>query len=352
MKPNKVSKATLKKRRLSTDVRHLLRLIADHRGRAGLALQGNEMEVRVSTMPSQGDMLNQALHNAAHLCSYVRSFCRNREYTAKQPGVAGTRIITAGGCFMTQAWIPVFVITALCAGCTLDATTAKADKEIQEPDHGWVSLFDGKTLTGWQVLCRAQDKDKNYWKVEDGALCADVPKGSKHDYVWLLTVAEYADFELKVRVQAFAGRPGNSGIQLRSRYDEKAEWLDGPQVDINPPGPWRNGFIYDETREVKKWLSPIMGPPQMAKPEHAPKGWKWAQADKEDLWNDVHIICKGTRIRTVVNGVPVVDYDGAGHLDDDAHQKHGVGMKGHIGLQIHPGDQLRIRFKDLQLKRL
>lgn len=69
-----------------------------------------------------------------------------------------------------------------------------------------------------------------------------------------------------------------------------------------------------------------------------------------ELRMKVHIVCKGTRIRTVINGVTIADYDGAGRLDDEAHRAHNVGMKGHIGLQIHSGKQLLIRFKDVEVR--
>jgi hypothetical protein len=55
---------------------------------------------------------------------------------------------------------------------------------------------------------------------------------------------------------------------------------------------------------------------------------------------------------TVLEDVTVADYDGAGRLDDEAHQSHRVGLKGHIGLQIHPGKELLIRFKDIQVREL
>jgi hypothetical protein len=214
----------------------------------------------------------------------------------------------------------------------------------------WKKLFDEKSLNGWMVKCRSQDKDKNYWKVDKGTITAEVPEGSRHNYIWLLTKAEYSDFELTLKVQSYASSTGNSGIQVRSRYDDEAGWLDGPQVDINPPGAWRCGFIYDETREVKQWISPITGPPSKAKPSDAPIGWKWFHADQGDGWNDVHIICKGTRIKTIINGTTICDYDGTGILDDENHQRHNVGMKGHIGLQIHPGKHMVIRFRDIKIK--
>ena len=97
---------------------------------------------------------------------------------------------------------------------------------------------------------------------------------------------------------------------------------------------------------------PDVGRPANAKPEHAPKGWKWLHADDRDVWNDVQIVCRGSRIKTVINGVTFADYDGSGRLDDEAHQNRNVGMKGHIGLQIHPGKQLLIRFTAGNLRKV
>ncbi|MHC4402685.1 MAG: 3-keto-disaccharide hydrolase [Planctomycetota bacterium] len=234
----------------------------------------------------------------------------------------------------------------------LTSSTRASDEKHSPVEDGWVRLFDGKTLDGWVVKCRPPDRDKHYWKIVDGTITADTPAGSKHHYIWLLTEKEYADFELKLEVQTYSTTTGNSGVQVRSRYDDEAGWLDGPQVDINPPGPWRCGFIYDETREAKVWLWPDVGKPANAKPSHAPEGWTWRHADDADAWNQVHVICKGTHIKTVVNGITVADYDGAGRLDDADHRRHNVGLKGHIGLQIHPGKELLIRFKDIRLRSL
>ena len=216
----------------------------------------------------------------------------------------------------------------------------------------WTSLFNGKNLDGWVVKCRPEDKDKTYWKVVDGTITAETPPGSKHNYIWLLTEKEYGNFELMLKIQSYSTSTGNSGIQVRSRYDDAAGWLDGPQIDIHPPAPWRCGFIYDETREVSIWLWPDVGSPANAKPSHAPKGWKWFHADGKYVWNDVYIVCRGTKIKSIINGVTIADYDGAGRLDDEAHRSHNVGMKGHIGLQIHPGDELLIRFKDIKVRPL
>jgi hypothetical protein len=234
----------------------------------------------------------------------------------------------------------LLIMPLLLPACT--AARAEGDR--------WIALFNGKDLTGWHVACVPADRDKTFWKVEDGVIVCDSMTVGKHDYVWLMSDAEYGDFELKLKVRSWADSPGNSGVQVRSRYDEAARWLDGPQVDLHPPGPWRSGFIYDETRGVQVWLWPNVGKPANAKPEHAPAGWKWQHADQGDGWNDVYIRCEGTRITTRINGVDVADLDGADILDDEKHTARRVGMIGHLALQLHRGDKLRIACKDILIR--
>ncbi len=216
-------------------------------------------------------------------------------------------------------------------------------------DNGWICLFDGKTLNGWRVAARPEDGEKNYWSVRDGAITCDSRGRKDHDYVWLVADREFTDFELKLKVRSFRESSGNSGVQVRSRYDQESYYLDGPQVDIHPPTPFRVGLIYDETRGAKHWIFPAL-PGSEIRLEQAPTNRKWKYSDEGDGWNDLQIECRGTKIRTTVNGILVADYDGAGILDDDLHRRRGVGMHGYIALQLHIGDDLYIQFKDLYVK--
>jgi len=234
-------------------------------------------------------------------------------------------------------------------GLTLVGT---ALPEAAKKDADWVSLFNGKDLTGWTVKCKPADRAKAFWKVDGGTILADSMGAKGHDYVWLMTEKAYGDFALKLKFQAYRDSPGNSGIQVRSRYDEAAFWLDGPQVDINPRGPWRTGMIWDETRGSKRWLWPKVAKGQWVNKSMAKPGLTFHYSDGSPAWNDLEITCVGTRMTAVLNGVTVMAYDGAGVLDDEVHRKRNVGMTGHIALQIHRGDQLRIRFKDLFIKDL
>jgi hypothetical protein len=223
------------------------------------------------------------------------------------------------------------------------------------PEDGYTALFDGKTLRGWTIKSKPADKilaAKKYWTVDKGEIVADSMGHKEHDYVWLTTNKEYGNFELRLRFQTERGNPGNSGVQLRSRYDDEAGYLDGPQVDINPPAPWRTGMMWDETRGNQRWLCPKVPEGKWVDEGMAPKGFRFVYAGEGNGWNDLRIVAHGMKIKAWLNDVQVADYDGTGVLDDAVHQRHNVGRKGVIALQIHTHDELKIRFKDLRIKEL
>ena len=216
----------------------------------------------------------------------------------------------------------------------------------------WISLFNGKDLSGWTVQSVPVDQDKNFWSVVDGAIQANSLGQPEHDYVWLLTNKEYQDFILQLKFQAFKESPGNSGVQIRSRYDEDAGWLDGPQIDIHPPGYWRCGMIWDETRENKRWLYPEIPADAWVDSSMAVPGIKFFFSNDEPAWNELQITARGTQLKAVMNGATLMQWDGDGVLNDKIHQKYNVGMNGFIALQIHKNDELKIRFKDIKIKEL
>jgi hypothetical protein len=121
--------------------------------------------------------------------------------------------------------------------------------------------------------------------------------------------------------------------------------MDGPQVDVHPPAAWRTGLIYDETRETRRWISPSLKDSKIDA-SYAPKSWKW----NDDDWNTLWIRCAGTRIQTRVNDVSITDFDGDGVLNDEAHRRHDVGLKGNIALQLHVNDDLLIQYKDIEIR--
>jgi len=99
-------------------------------------------------------------------------------------------------------------------------------------DAGFVPIFDGKTLAGW-------DGDPKYWRVEDGCLVGEITPATiiKRNTFIIWRGGTPRDFELKVEYRISA--QGNSGINYRSVQLADAPWsLAGYQADID--GPDRN----------------------------------------------------------------------------------------------------------------
>ncbi|BAX82077.1 family 16 glycoside hydrolase [Labilibaculum antarcticum] len=229
--------------------------------------------------------------------------------------------------------------------------------EVFSANHKWKSLFNGQNLDGWDVKCVEADKTKGYWAVDNGTILCNTKGSSDHQYMWLQTVDEYADFELRLQFQATRENKGNAGIQIRSRYDENAKldgdflgWMDGPQVDIEPNDPWRNGLIYDETRNTNRWINPSLPDWSISEKDCAPKTVFYYWNDERPGWNDMRIVCKGMHITTYVNNIKVSDYDGTGVLDDENHVKNRVSKKGHIAIQLHRKANNFIRYKGIEIR--
>ena len=233
----------------------------------------------------------------------------------------------------------------LASGCAQPGTESK---------H-WSALFNGRDLSGWTVLCQPQDRAKVFWTVDNGAILCDSIGRKDHNYVWLVSDREFADFELKLKFQAYRQSTGNSGVQFRSRYDPTVEggWLHGPQVDIHPPAEmsWRTGLVYDETLEERRWVFPSLKDWQMPL-SYQPANHIFHYADDPESWNELTLLCQGMHVKTTVNGIVRTDWEATGVLDNAAHVKRNVGRRGHFALQLHTGDELRIRFKEIQLREI
>src|SRR6267154_4372454 len=67
---------------------------------------------------------------------------------------------------------------------------------IDFDDHNrWTSMFDGKTLNGW-------DGDRNYWRVQDGAIVVESTCEKPTGTIYLVWQGgEPADFEMKLEMK-------------------------------------------------------------------------------------------------------------------------------------------------------
>lgn len=234
-------------------------------------------------------------------------------------------------------------------GCGQSDTSSEAGGQF-EP------LFEaGESLdVHWTVKGRPEDLGKGFWRAEGDTIVADSTGSENHDYVWLQTRDEFEDFEFRFEFAVTESTTGNSGLQVRSRYDDEAYWLDGPQIDIHPTGVWRTGYMWDETRENQRWIHPDLPDGEWVNEamrtepvvmHKSPEKGDW-------VWNEMRVRVEGTDVEAWLNGVQVTEFDGRGILDDMKHATYGVGMDGHIALQIHSGSELEMAFRNLMIRRL
>ena len=110
---------------------------------------------------------------------------------------------------------------------------AKKDGSAKKSESEWVSLFDGKTMDGWEKV----GKKDSHWEVKDGALC-----GSGRQSMLVCTKAPYKNFRYRVEVKINDG--GNSGVYFRTT--RKPTFRDGYEAQVNCThrDPIRTGSIY------------------------------------------------------------------------------------------------------------
>src|SRR6185436_16674553 len=101
-------------------------------------------------------------------------------------------------------------------------------------EDGWVALFDGKSIEGWEVKGGTAA-----YRAEDGCIVGKTTEGSPNSF--LCTKKLYGDFELKFEVKVDDDL--NSGVQIRSAARPDGV-VNGPQVEIAING--TAGFIYGE----------------------------------------------------------------------------------------------------------
>ena len=223
----------------------------------------------------------------------------------------------------------LFSLCALAGALALPAA-------VRAAEAGWVNLFDGKTLDGWE-----QRSGKALYRVEDGAIVGKTVANTPNSF--LCTKKTYGDFVLEFEFKVAPDM--NSGVQFRSEFYAKeteaeingkkkkfpADRVFGYQYEIDPSPRAFTGGVYDEAR--RGWLA------DLKENAAAQKAFKLGE------WNKARIECRGDQITTWINGVKAADL------------KDGMTRRGLIALQVHsinakkqPGEE--IRWRNIRLKEL
>ena len=221
----------------------------------------------------------------------------------------------------------------------------------QEADEeGFVSIFNGTDLTGW-------DGDPRLWSVKDGVIRGETtpenPAQGNTFCVWRGGVLR--DFVLRIK---FRIEGGNSGIQYRSKEFDK--WrIGGYQAEVEA-NPGKVGFLYHEAG--RGWLVNVgdimeidaAGNKTVVGKVSDVEALKQAGYYRASDWNEYIIIAQGNYLRHYLNGYPtmaLIDNDRVTNPDDPK-DLGGAIREGLLALQIHAGPPMVVEFKDIRLKQL
>lgn len=198
----------------------------------------------------------------------TRSF-NDRDFTVNYNGVIsgdeikGTTKVNFGGQDREFEWIAKRV------------AKAKAKKE-----SGWISLFDGESLEGWERVGNEESK----WVVEDGAITASGPAS-----MLVHTSGPYKNFRYRAECKISDG--GNSGLYFRTT--RRPGFSDGyeAQIDSTHTDPIRTGSLYGMCHVYEQHVKPDT----------------WFRYDlevRDDVWRGRPM----TRVKISVDGNELYEY--------------------------------------------
>ena len=222
-------------------------------------------------------------------------------------------------------------------------------------DHeGYVSLFNGKDLTGW-------DGNPKFWRVENGAIVGESTPANPSGNSYIAYKAMQAkDFTLKFEIKIEGD--GGSGMQYRSKtgipwlgkipqnlQPVNLNWMmTGPQADFWPAAPYWTGQFYSENTPMRilAWRGQVVeGYGTKSKRLMGTIGdiMDLAKFVKKDDWNEYTVIARGGVFIHILNGQLM-----AVMIDDDPESSNN--QAGYIGIEIE--SITKVSVKNIWIKKL
>lgn len=196
----------------------------------------------------------------------------------------------------------------------------------QADHHEWHSLFDGRTLMGWQ----ANSENPTSFSIEDGAIKI-AGERSHLFYVGTVNDANFTDFEFKAKVKTMEN--ANAGIYFHTKYQESG-WPDSgyeAQVNTTHGDPKKTGSLYAVENVDAETLK------------------ETGAVDGE--WFDYYIRVYGKQVTIKINGKTLVDYtqpENPQHTESMPGRRLGSGT---FAIQAHDPGSVAY-FKDIVVRPL
>jgi hypothetical protein len=221
----------------------------------------------------------------------------------------------------------------------------KTDRTLEGDEPGFVPIFDGKSLEGWQG-------DPKYWRVSDGNMVGEITPDTviKSNTFIIWQDGTPGDFEVRVDYRITPG--GNSGINYRSAVvpdpvtPANKFAMRGYQFDIDG----QNRYTGNNYEEKGRLFLAVRG--QITRVTSKRKPTILSSLGESDHlagfitsgWNSVHLIAHGNVLMHNLNGRLM-----SAVIDDDPEHRT---AKGQIGVQVHVGGPMRVEYRNWRLKTL
>lgn len=178
----------------------------------------------------------------------------------------------------------------------------------------YTSLYNGESLDGWE--CDPAEK-ASHWKAEGDEIVGENPD-EVGSILW--TTQSFKNFELVLDYMT-PSDDYDSGVFLRG---------ESHQIQIGV------------SRSLKKDLTGCIYCPKDNNGKYPIQlDDKIEKFHKLGEWNHLRIVVKGKQIQTFLNEEPFIDYEAVVIPDE-----------GPIGLQLHPGVDMKMQFKNIKIKEL
>jgi hypothetical protein len=197
----------------------------------------------------------------------------------------------------TATILGFFAIPLLFSGC--------ADRSVE--------LFDGKTLEGWACTPEEQVFD---WKVENGMILGENATQAA-SILW--TTRSFKDFEVELEYLSLSD-DYDSGLFLRGESHQV-------QIGIS--------------RSLQQDMTGCIYAPVDEQGSYPGRTEKVTAFHKVGEWNHLKVIVQGNNIQTLLNNEPFVTY-----------QALNIPVEGPVGLQLHQGVHMVVKFRNIRLKEL
>jgi hypothetical protein len=210
-----------------------------------------------------------------------------------------------------------------------------------DDNTGFVSIFDGKSLQGW-------DGDPRFWRIENGEIVGETTPANvvtlNNFLIWRGGVLR--DFELKLE---FRMNGSNSGIQYRStELPDVGKWvLKGYQADMDFTQNYL-GNVHDErgrgVTSRRGEVTRIVDGPKFKVVGNIGDSTLLRGVMNVTGWNQYHIIARGPVLLQFINRQLM-----AVAIDEDSKNFTAEGV---LGFQMHTGPPFKIQFRNILYRKL